>query len=49
MAGINTARQDAYRRMLARGFRTDFVGVAMERPAEPGYNRPDVYAIDDWR
>ena len=49
VAGVNTARQDAYRRMLARGFRTDFVGVAMERPAEPGYNRPDVYAIDDWR
>jgi GNAT superfamily N-acetyltransferase len=49
VAGVNTARDDAYRRMLARGFRTDFVGVAMERPAEPGYNRPDVYAVDDWR
>ena len=48
-AGVNTARLDAYRRMLARGFRADLVGVAMERSGEPGYNRPDVYAIDDWR
>jgi GNAT superfamily N-acetyltransferase len=49
VAGVNTARRDAYRRMLARGFRADLVGVAMERPDEPGYNRPDVYAVDDWR
>ena len=49
VAGVNTARRDAYRRMLARGFRADLVGVAMERPDEPGYNRPDVYAMDDWR
>ncbi len=49
VAGVNTGRREAYRRMLARGFRADLVGVAMERPDEPGYNRPDVYAIDDWR
>jgi hypothetical protein len=49
MAGVNTARLGAYRRLLARGFRADLVGVAMERPNEPGYNRPDVYIIDDWR
>jgi hypothetical protein len=24
-------------------------GVAMQKPNEPGYNRPDVFAIDDWR
>ena len=49
VAGVNTARRDAYRRMLARGFRADLVGVAMERPDEPGFNRPDVYVMDDWR
>ena len=49
VAGVNTARREAYRRMLARGFRADLVGVAMERPDEPGYNRADVYVIDDWR
>ncbi len=35
--------------MLARGFSTDFQGVAMHRPCEPGYSRPGVYVIDDWR
>ena len=49
MAGVNTARREAYRGMLARGFRADLVGVAMERPDEPGYNRADVYVVDDWR
>jgi hypothetical protein len=49
VAGVNTARHDAYRRMLAHGFRADYVGIAMEWAAEPGYNRPDVYVVDDWR
>jgi len=49
VAGVNTARREAYRQMIARGFRTDFQGVAMERPNEAGYNRPGVYLIDDWR
>jgi hypothetical protein len=49
VAGVNTARREAYRGMLARGFRADLVGVAMERPDEPGYNRADVFVMDDWR
>lgn len=49
VAGVNTAREGAYRSMLGRGFRTVQQGVAMQRPNEPGYNRPDVFAIDDWR
>jgi len=48
-AGVNTGRRDAYRRMLARGFRATAVGVAMHRPETPGTLRPDVYMIDDWR
>lgn len=48
-AGVNTARHEAYRQMLARGFRTDLLGVAMDRPNEAGYNRPGIYLIDDWR
>ena len=48
-AGVNTARHEAYRQMLARGFRTDLQGVAMQRGNEPGYNRPGIYLIDDWR
>ncbi|PHJ61545.1 GCN5 family acetyltransferase [Nostoc linckia z18] len=49
IAGVNTSRDEAYRRMLARGFRSEIIGVAMHRPNEPGFNRPDVFAVDDWR
>lgn len=49
VAGVNTARHRAYRIMVARKFRTDIQGVAMHRPNEPGYNREDVYLVDDWR
>jgi GNAT superfamily N-acetyltransferase len=48
-AGVNTARIEAYQQMLAMGFRTDFQGVEMHRPNEPGYSRPGVFVIDDWR
>ncbi len=48
-AGVSTARRQAYRKMLERGFRTDIQGVTMHRPDDPGYNRPEVYVIDDWR
>jgi hypothetical protein len=48
-AGVNTARHEAYRQMLARGFRAELLGVAMQKPNENGYNRPGVYLIDDWR
>ena len=49
VGGVNTARHEAYRHMLERGFRTDIQGVVMSKPNEAGYNRPDVYVIDDWR
>lgn len=48
-AGVNTARHDAYQRMIARGFRTEILGVAMHKANDPGYSRPDVYVLDDWR
>ena len=48
-AGMNLARLDAYREMLQAGFRSTVQGVAMQRDADPGYNRPDVFVIDDWR
>jgi len=49
IAGVNTSRYEAYRHLLNTGFRTILQGVAMERPNEPGYNRPGIYLIDDWR
>jgi predicted N-acetyltransferase YhbS len=48
-AGVNTAREEAYRHMLRRGFRTAIQGVTMHRPNEPGYSRPGLYVLDDWR
>lgn len=48
-AGVNTARHEAYSQMLARGFRAELLGVAMQKPNEAAYNRPGVYLIDDWR
>jgi GNAT superfamily N-acetyltransferase len=48
-AGVNLARSGAYRQMLRRGYRTAIQGVAMLRDDLPGFNRPDVYIVDDWR
>jgi hypothetical protein len=48
-AGVNLAREDAYRRMRSRGYQVTMQGVAMHRPHAAGFNRADVYVIDDWR
>jgi GNAT superfamily N-acetyltransferase len=49
LAGVNTARHEAYEILLLRGFRTEFQGVTMHRPNEPGYSRPGAFVLDDWR
>jgi GNAT superfamily N-acetyltransferase len=49
LAGVNLAREEAYRRMVARGFRAMIQGVTMHRPNEPGYSAPGLYVLDDWR
>jgi hypothetical protein len=50
VAGVNTGRLDAYRRLLARGFRTEQIGVSMRlRPDEPYFDTPAHYVIDDLR
>lgn len=48
-AGVNLAREDAFRRMRAHGYRVAMQGVAMQRPHIDGFNRAGVYVIDDWR
>ncbi len=48
-AGVSLAREDAYRRMRAHGYRVTAQGVAMQRPHAEGFNRPNAYVIDDWR
>jgi len=49
VGGVNTARHAAYAQLLQRGFRSEFQGVTMHRPDEPGCDRADVYILDDWR
>jgi len=48
-AGLNLAREDAYRRMRAHGYWATRQGVAMQRPHADGFNRAGAYVIDDWR
>lgn len=48
-AGVNLARERAARMLRERGYRTLLQGVALHRPNEAGYSRPDVFALDDWR
>lgn len=49
VAGVNTARHDAYVRLLARGYRALIQGVAMVSPNDERLTRPSDYLIDDWR
>jgi GNAT superfamily N-acetyltransferase len=48
-AGVNLAREDAYRRMRNHGYRPAMHGLAMQRPHNEGFNRAGAYVIDDWR
>jgi predicted N-acetyltransferase YhbS len=49
VAGVDTGQRDAYRRMLARRFRTLMQGVVMVRGDEVGLGRPDRHVLADWR
>jgi hypothetical protein len=49
VAGVNTARRETYRTLLAAGFRTEVQGLAMDRPDVASYNRPGIAIVDDWR
>jgi len=46
---VNTARHEAYRTMIERGFWTSVQGVARYRPNGAAFNRPGVAVLDDWR
>jgi hypothetical protein len=47
--GVNSARHQAYTKMLSNGFHIDMLGVAMQKGNYEGYNRYNVYIMDDWR
>jgi hypothetical protein len=48
-AGVSTGRHQAYRLLVELGFRTQLMGVQMLRPWQEGYDRPDIFVLDDWR
>ena len=49
IACVSAARHDAYRRLLARGYRAYLHAVDMIRPNAQGFLRPDAYVIHDLR
>ncbi|MEX2015509.1 MAG: GNAT family N-acetyltransferase [Candidatus Hydrogenedentales bacterium] len=49
VAGVNTARDEAYRIMRGLGMRTQMQGVIMHAPNIPGYSDSGHFVIDDWR
>lgn len=48
-AGMNLAREGAFRQMRTRGYRVMTQGVSMQRPHAAGFNQADAWVIDDWR
>jgi hypothetical protein len=49
VTGVSTARHEAYRQMMAAGYRADIQGLGMSLHNLEGYSRPGIYALDDWR
>lgn len=49
IAGVNTARTAAYETLQRSGYRIQYQGIAMHRPNDPAFSRPDAMIIDDWR
>ena len=47
--GVNMGAMESYRLMLAAGFVTALHGIAMHRPWIEIYDRPDIFALEDWR
>jgi len=49
LVGVDLGTRDAYRHLLARGFRTEMQGVALHRPDDAGYLTRDALVLGDWR
>jgi GNAT superfamily N-acetyltransferase len=49
MAGVNAAREKAWRLLQSGGFKTVIQGVAMHRDNAVGYSHPGVFVLEDWR
>ena len=48
-AGTGSGRVGAWRTLRAAGWLPFLQGVAMHRDRHPGYDREDVFVLDDWR
>ncbi|HZO83119.1 MAG TPA: GNAT family N-acetyltransferase [Candidatus Binataceae bacterium] len=48
-AGVNMSHHEAYRAMLGHCFRVVQTGVAMHQRNDPGFSRPGLYVLNDWR
>ncbi len=48
-AGTGSGRVGAWQTLRAAGYRPFLQGVAMHRDRHPGYDREDVFVLDDWR
>ncbi len=48
-AGTGSGRVAAWETLRAAGYRPFVQGVAMHRDRHPGYDREDVFVLDDWR
>jgi hypothetical protein len=49
LAGVDIAREEADRTMLARRFPRDDPVSTMHRPNEPADSVPGLFVLDDWR
>jgi GNAT superfamily N-acetyltransferase len=48
-AGTGSGRIAAWETLRAAGYRPFLQGIAMHRDRHPGYDREDVFVLDDWR
>ena len=48
-AGTGSGRVGAWETLRAAGYRPFLQGLAMHRDRHPGYDREDVFVLDDWR
>ena len=48
-AGTGSGRVGAWETLRAAGYRPFLQGLAMHRERHPGYDREDVFVLDDWR
>lgn len=49
LAGVSTARHEAYRHLVELGYRTEIQGLGMSRDNLEGWSRPGLFVLDDWR